>query len=285
MNRNRMLIGAVVAIGIGLLASRYVYKRVQMAGAAKPMQTTQMVVAAEKLGLGVRIQPHQLRLVSWPQDDPLPGSFTRVEDCTNRALITPVIENEPILENKLAPKEAGAGLPAVIPEGMRAVSVRVDDVVGVAGFVIPGTMVDVLVTGDTGGGGGGDSVTRNILEDVRVLAAGQKIEQDKEGKPQTVSVVTLLVDPEQANKLTMASTEGRIHLALRNTIDTKQVSPIPIYRTALFGGAPRPPATATNKGSSQKHVTKPPLVPPPPPPYTVEVIKGEKRETHTFPVQ
>jgi len=175
MNRNRMLIGAVVAIAVGLLASRYVYKRVQMAGTAKPMQTTQMVVAAEKLGLGARLQPHQLRLISWPQDDPLPGSFARVEDCANRALLTPVIENEPILENKLASKEAGAGLSAVIPEGMRALSVRVDDVVGVAGFVIPGTMVDVLVTGDAGGGGsGGDSVTRTFLEDVRVLAAGQK---------------------------------------------------------------------------------------------------------------
>jgi pilus assembly protein CpaB len=284
MNRNRMLVGAVVAIAIGLLASRYVYKRVQMAGTVRPVQTSQVVVAAERLGLGVRLQSHQLRLVAWPQDDPLPGTFTRVEDCVNRALITPVIENEPILENKLAPKEAGAGLPAVIPEGMRALSVRVDDVVGVAGFVMASTMVDVLVTGDLGGGGGGDSVTRTILEDIRVLAAGQRIEQDKDGKPQTVSVVTMLVDPEQADKLTMASTEGRIHLALRNTIDTKQVSPPPIYRTALFGGAPRPPA-AVARPSSPRRLNKTQPVPPPPAPYTVEVIKGEKRETHSFPVQ
>jgi pilus assembly protein CpaB len=282
MNRNRMLIGALAAIIIGLFASRYVYKQVKQAGAVKQVQTAQMVVAAERLPLGARLQSHQLRLISWPQDDPLPGSFTRIEDCANRALITPVTENEPILENKLAPKEAGAGLPAVIPEGMRALSVRVDDVVGVAGFVIPGTMVDVLVTGDAGG----DSVTRTILEDVRVLAAGQKIEQDKDGKPQTVSVVTLLVDPEQADKLTMASTEGRIHLSLRNTIDTKQVSPPAIFRTALFGGAPQRPASASAKPPRPARVGKaPPSVPPPPPPYTVEVIKGEKRETHTFPVQ
>jgi pilus assembly protein CpaB len=284
MNRNRMLIGAVVAIAVGLLASRYVYKQVQRAGAVKPVQTMQIVVASERLPLGARLQPHQLRLLSWPQDDPLPGSFPRIEDCANRALITPLVENEPVLEGNLAPKEAGAGLPAVIPEGMRALSVRVDDVVGVAGFVIPGTMVDVLVTGDLGGGGGGESVTRTILEDVRVLAAGQKIEQDKEGKPQTVSVVTLLVDPDQANKLTMASTEGRIHLALRNTIDTKQLNPLPIFRTALFGGSP-PRAPSENKPSKQRRLTTPRSVPPPPPPYTVEVIKGEKRETHTFPVQ
>jgi pilus assembly protein CpaB len=278
-----MLIGAVAAIVVGLLASRYVYKQVQRAGTAKPMQMAQIVVATERLPLGARLQPHQLRLLAWPQDDPLPGSFTRIEDCTNRALITPLVENEPVLESNLAPKEAGAGLPAVIPEGMRALSVRVDDVVGVAGFVIPGTMVDVLVTGDLGGSGGGDSVTRTILEDVRVLAAGQKIEQDKDGKPQTVSVVTLLVDPEQADRLTMASTEARIHLALRNTVDTKQVNPPPVFRAALFGGAPR--VAAEPKPSSRRRTPAPPSIVPPAPPYTVEVIKGEKRETHTFPGQ
>jgi pilus assembly protein CpaB len=281
-----MLIGAVVAIVIGLLASRYVYKQVQRAGTVKPMQTTQIVIAAERLTLGTRLQPHQLRLVSWPQDNPLPGSFTRIEDCTNRAVITSLIENEPVLEGNLAPKEAGAGLPSVIPEGMRALSVRVDDVVGVAGFVVPGTMVDVLATGDMGGtsSGGNDSVTRTILEDVRVLAAGQKIEQDKDGKPQTVSVVTLLVDPGQADKLTLASTEARIHLALRNTIDTKLLNSPPVFRSTLFGLAPAR-VTAEPKVSNPRRMTKPPSISPPPPPYTVEVIKGEKRETHTFPVR
>ena len=116
------------------------------------------------------------------------------------------------------------GLPATIPEGMRALSVAVNDVVGVAGFVIPGTMVDVLVTGQIGEGRGSGSknVTRTILENVRVLAAGQKVEQDREGKPQTVPVITLLVSPEDAAKLTMASTEGKIQLSLRNTVDTKK---------------------------------------------------------------
>src|SRR5438309_344049 len=113
-----VLLGTILIAG--LLASRYVYKQVQRAGTLKPMQTTQIVVAAERMALGARLQPHQLRLVSWPQDDPLPGSFTRIEDCTNRALITSLIENEPVLEGNLEPKEAGAGLPAVIPEGMRA---------------------------------------------------------------------------------------------------------------------------------------------------------------------
>src|SRR6202142_3392403 len=133
-------------------------------------------------------------------------------DGTNRALITPVVENEPILESKLAPSAAGAGLAATIPEGMRAMSVAVNDVVGVAGFVTPGTMVDVLVTGALSGSSG--NITRTILENVRVLAAGQKVEQDREGKPQTVPVITLLVTPEDAAKLAMASTEGKIQLEI-----------------------------------------------------------------------
>jgi len=186
------------------------------------------------------------------------------------------VENEPILEENLAPKEGGAGLAVMIPEGQRALSVRVDDVVAVAGFVVPGTMVDVLVTGDVPGGQ--NSITKVVLENVRVLAAGQKVEQDREGKPQTVTVVTLQVDPEQANMLTLASTEGKIHLALRNTIDTKEANPPPVYKTALFAGGP--PPVPIVKGS--KRVTPPP-VPRVPDPYVVEVIRGDKREKQSFP--
>src|SRR6266852_8389737 len=152
-------------------------------------------------------------------------------------------ENEPVLEGKLAEKEAGAGLSSTIPEGMRGLSVAVNEVVGVAGFVIPGTNVDVLVTGRVIGGArsGGDNITRTILENVRVLAAGQKIEQDREGKPQTVPVITLLVTPADAAKLAMASTEGKIQLALRNTIDSKMVNPPPVLQAALFAGIAPPP--------------------------------------------
>jgi pilus assembly protein CpaB len=156
---------------------------------------------------------------------------------------------------------------------MRALSVAVNDVVGVAGFVIPGTMVDVLVTGQAGGGSSGsENITRTILENVRVLAAGQKVEQDREGKPQTVPVITLLVSPEDAAKLTMASTEGKIQLALRNTVDTKDVNPAPILQAALFSGG-APPQTG------HKVVRKTPA---PPPPYAVEVITGDKRAMKTF---
>jgi len=163
------------------------------------------------------------------------GMFSRAEDVANRAIITPLAENEPVLEGKLAPKESGAGLSATIPEGMRALSVAVNEVVGVAGFVIPGTMVDVLVTGRVMGkdAAQGD-ITRTILENVRVLAAGQKVEQDREGKPQTVAVITLLVTPDDASKLTLAAADGRIQLSLRNTVDTKKNDPATIQQADLF---------------------------------------------------
>src|SRR5207302_7120878 len=171
--------------------------------------------------------------------------------------------------------ESGAGLSATIPEGMRALSVAVNEVVAVAGFVTPGTMVDVLVTGRVNGSRGGDeNITRTILENVPVLAAGQKIEQDREGKPQTVPVITLLVSPDDAAKLTMASTQGKIQLALRNTIDTKKVEPPSVLQATLFsGGSPQPKRTAPAKSG---------VTPAPPSPYVIEVITGSKRENKTF---
>ncbi|MGA8982078.1 MAG: Flp pilus assembly protein CpaB [Candidatus Acidiferrales bacterium] len=275
MNRNRMLIGLTVAVVVGLFLSTYVYRAFKNASAVKPFFAQHIVVAAIPLQLGTRVDANNLRLIPWPSDEPVSGMFTRIEDCANRALITPVAENEPILESKLAATQSGAGLPATIPEGMRALSVAVNEVVGVAGFVIPGTMVDVLVTGNVAGGGRGSSenITRTILENVKVLAAGQKIEQDREGKPQTVPVITLLVTPDDAARLTMASTEGKIQLALRNTVDTKLVAPPAVLQESLFsGGAPPPKRSPGVK-----------YVPPPPSPYIVEVITGNKRENKSFP--
>jgi pilus assembly protein CpaB len=270
-----MLIGLGVAIVVALFFSTYVYKQFQQATSVKPVATGHIVVASVPMQLGTRIDGRNLRLIPWPSNAPVAGTFTRIEDCANRALITPVAANELILESKLASVEAGAGLPATIPEGMRAISVAVNEVVGVAGFVIPGTIVDVLVTGRSSNGGkGSDNVTRTILENVRVLAAGQKIEQDREGKPQTVPVITLLVSPEDAAKLAMASTQGKIQLALRNTIDSKKVSPPAVMEAALFAGSAAPP--------SIKHVASVKSAPAPSP-YIVEVITGGKRENKSFP--
>src|SRR3984957_16074751 len=276
MNTNRLLIGLVIALVVAFLLSSFVYKQFQKASFVKPAVSQPLVVAAVPLPLGTRLDSSNTRLIQWPANQSLAGMFTRVEDVTNRAIITPLAANEPVLEAKLSPKESGAGMPSTIPEGMRALSVAVNEVIGVAGFVIPGTMVDVLVTGNVAGSGRGSSenVTRTILENVKVLAAGQKIEQDREGKPQTVPVITLLVTPDDAARLTMASTEGKIQLALRNTVDTKLVVPPAVLQGSLFsGGAPPPP----NRLPSVKYV------PPPPSPYVVEVITGNKRENKSFP--
>ncbi len=273
MNRNRLILGLGGAIVVAFLISTYVYRQFQRVTVSRPVAMQHIVVAAVPMQLGTRVDANNLKLIPWPSGEPVAGMFTRIEDCANRALITPVAENELIIESKLSPKEAGAGLPATIPEGMRALSVAVNEVVGVAGFVIPGTMVDVLVTGSVVGSRDQNNITRTILENVRVLAAGQKIEQDREGKPQTVPVITLLVTPADAAKLAMASTEGKIQLALRNTIDSKMVNPLPVLQATLFAGVAPPP----------RHLApgKPAL--PPPVPYSVEVIIGTKRESKSFP--
>jgi pilus assembly protein CpaB len=280
MNTNRLLIGLVIALVVAFLLSSFVYKQFQKVSTNKPSVETQpLVVAAVPLPLGTRLDTSNTKIIQWPANQSLAGMFGRVEDCANRAVVTDLAANEPVLEAKLAPKESGGGLSATIPEGMRALSVAVNEVVGVAGFVIPGTMVDVLVTGRALGGTAvqGD-ITRTILENVRVLAAGQKIQQDRDGKPQTVAVITLLVSPEDAAKLTMAVTDGKIQLALRNTIDTKKNEPPAIVQAALFSaqGAVSTPERA-------KLPRARPATPPPPPPYVIEVITGNKRESKAFP--
>jgi pilus assembly protein CpaB len=278
MNWQRLGGGLAVSLLVGLLAGGFVFAQFKKLAQAKSIPTIQVVVTSRALPLGTRLQASDLKLVTWPAAQPVQGMFTSMGDAVNRAVITSMVENEPLLEGKLAPREGGAGLSATIPDGMRAVSVSVNDVIGVAGFVVPGTMVDVLVTGSMGTG----NVTRTILENVRVMAAGQKIEQDREGKPQTVPVITLLVSPEDANALTMAATQGRIQLALRNTLDSKRVDPPAVLQATLFGGAqPAPASTAKNSHSRAKTVEAPRT----PQAINVEVIRGSKKEETQFPAE
>jgi pilus assembly protein CpaB len=279
MNWQRLGGGLAVSLIIGLLAGAFVFTQFKKMAQAKTLPTIQVVVSAKALPLGTRLQADDLRLVTWPAAQPVEGMFTRIDDCVNRAVLTSMLENEPMLEGKLAPRQGGAGLSATIPDGMRAVSVSVNDVIGVAGFVVPGTMVDVLVTGSANVGGLTTNVTRTILENVRVMAAGQKVEQDREGKPQTVPVITLLVSPEDANSLTMASTQGRIQLALRNTLDSKKVEPPAVLQATLFGGVAAPimssePKTARKVAPAPTHPSEN---------FNVEVIRGDKKEISKFP--
>jgi pilus assembly protein CpaB len=275
MSRGKAAIILVVAIVAGLLTGGFVF--LQLRNARRPLSTVtgHIVVVTTRVALGTRLAPQQLRLLAWAADGPVPGMFTRIEDCVGRVTAAPLVPNEPVLEENLAPKDAKAGLPAAIPEGMRAISVAVNDVIAVAGFALPGTIVDVLVTGNPEGGSGGNSVTRTILQQIRVLAAGQKVEQDKDGKPQTVAVITLLVTPEDAARLSMASTEGKIQLALRNTTDTKQANPPPVFGASIFGT----PAT----GSASQPRTERAPEPIKNRNFVVEVLRGNKREDASFP--
>jgi len=204
----------------GYVALVYVSEEPAPLAAAVPART--IVVAARDLPAGAIVVREDLESIPWHGSAVPEGFALQVGDVVGRGLIVEVRKNEPILDWRLARREAGGGLSITIPEGMRAVSVEVDEVVGVAGFVLPGTRVDVLAT-VMPGSDRTQTTTRIILQNVRALAADQRYQQDIQGEPQYVTVVTLLVTPAEAEALTLAATEGRIQLALRNTLDAAEV--------------------------------------------------------------
>jgi pilus assembly protein CpaB len=276
MNRDRMLLGLGGALVVAFLASSYVYRQLKRAESnVKPVGHVQLVVAATPLQVGQLLAATDLALVDWPESMQPQGSFQHKEDCVGRAAVVPMVPNQVILDQQLARRGEGAGLPVSIPAGMRAVSVGVDDVVAVAGFVTPGTIVDVLATG-TVVEGNGESITRTILEHAKVLAVGQQLTTEN-GKPQSAPVVTLLVNPADGEKLTLAASTGKIHLALRNAVDAADVNPPAVYGYNVFMGTARPVAVphAAPKAA--------PKAPPPPPPWAVQVIRGDKVENQSFP--
>src|SRR5512135_1676950 len=185
---------------------------------------TQVAVAARDLPLGTILQQADVHMIDWRGDAVPPGYVRDAALIVGRGLITPVKANEMLLDAKLAPRGAGGGLAVTIPDGLRAVSVRVDDVIGVAGFILPGTRVDVVVTLPPEPQLDQKlSLSQIVLQNVQVLAAGQTVQQDAQGKPITVSVITLLVSPKDAETLVLASNEGKIQLALRNTLDLADI--------------------------------------------------------------
>ena len=282
--RNRIFAVLAIAIlaGGGLAYGTYNLVQNQPAQTAA-MATQPVVVAAADLQLGAELKKEDLTVVNFPAGQAPEGTFSQPADLVGRGLIVPVVKNEPILRRKLASKEAGAGLPPVIPEGMRAVSVRVNEVIGVAGYVLPGTRVDVVATASPNDAHA-DTTSKLILSNVQVLTAGTRMEQDQEkGKPVQVTVVTLLVNPEQSERLALASTEGKIQLALRNPLDQGAPETPGIKTAALVGVGPRRRAGArwsrrlpgARSARSAAPVTQAMPVPEPLP--TVEVIRGDKR--------
>ncbi|MFQ5529167.1 MAG: Flp pilus assembly protein CpaB [Gemmatimonadota bacterium] len=242
MRSRRLIIVLVLALASGLLAGWLALRIIRESGDVGPIQTaaaapTEVVVAARDLPLGRVLTVEDVKLTPWPSDVAPENFSTSVEDVLGRGLITPVVLNEPLLSGKMAVKEAGGGLPIVIPEGMRALSVRVDEVIQVAGFVLPGTHVDVFVTIDPSQQQS-NPITKMILQNVSVLTANQIVQTAENGEPTTATVVTLLVTPQDAEKLILAATRGRIQLGLRNTLDLDSLTTTGIRIPNLLPGAP-----------------------------------------------
>ncbi len=275
MNRVRIFSVFLIALvaGGGLAYGTYDYlQNVPVKTVTVP--TKRVVIANTDLALGSELRRDDLKAIDWPAGAVPEGAFEDPAALLGRGLIVSVVRNEPILPGKLASKEAGSGLPPIIPPGKRAVSVRVNEVIGVAGYVLPGTHVDVVAT-QSPTNKNEDMTSKVVLSNVQVLAAGTRLEHDsKEGKPVQVTVVTLMVTPDQAERLTLASTEGKIQLALRNPLDLESPETTGVKPGMLMGTVQQRPVVARRTGSPAP-APAPALTQPAP---TVEIIRGDKRQ-------
>jgi pilus assembly protein CpaB len=280
MSRNaRLALVLIIALSAAGAASFVVYRVVSSIPVREvEVASLQAVVAAKRIPVGTIVTTDHVKLVPWPARNPVPGAFTSMDAVVNRGAIVEIAENEPLTESKLAPLGSGGGLPPTIPEGMRAISVRTNEVVGVAGFVIPGTRVDVLVTLKQRNNDA-EAISRAVVSNVQVLTAGTRFDQEKarsDGKPIPSTVVTLLVTPQDAERISLAASEGQITLTLRNPLDVARTNTNGV-RTANLLAEPAPPPVA-KKVEGHRVVMKP--APPPEPAqriYTVEAIRAAKR--------
>jgi pilus assembly protein CpaB len=282
MNRNTRLVAVLaVALLAATVASFVVYRALAAGSVSQQPQTIDTLVAAEAIPAGTMLTRDHVKVVQWPSASRLDGSLGDPRTVIDRGAIVSIAANEPITETKLAAIGAGAGLPPTIPPGMRAMSVRVNEVVGVAGFVVPGTRVDVLVTFESRTQVS-DSVARVVVSNVQVLTAGTRFDQEQarqDNRPIPTSVVTLLVTPEDAQRIALAAADGTITLTLRNPLDNAPTESAGI-RAGGLRGEPAPAApVAPRPAPRPAPVAVAPVVPPPPTPYTVEAIRGAKRTT------
>jgi pilus assembly protein CpaB len=275
MSRSRLFLLGLIALAFGGFLAMTVYRNLQSQKNTSNPAGADVVVAARDIQIGTRIGVGDVKVVRLPVGDLPGGVYSSPSKVVGRGAILPISKGEYLLPNKIAAESSGAGLPSLIPQGMRAVSVRVNDVVAVAGFVIPGTRVDVLLTGTPTGGK--EAVTTTVLENALVLAAGQRLEHSATGDPQTVPVITLEVSPDDAQKLTLAASEGRIQLALRNLMDSTQENLDAVHDTALYRGS-TPPVVAVKSHMARAKTTAPAA----PQIYSVEVIRGHDLSTTKF---
>lgn len=276
--RSLVLVGAVSAgiLTIFLLTRYMNLREMQMAAALRDKLAregfTTLVIAEREIQPGMVVTAKDMKNAPWPKKAVLQGSFHDIKELKGRAAARRILVGEPILESHLVPKDGGTGLAAIIPKGKRAVAVRVNEIVGVAGFIKPGDLVDVIVTMEPKKGEG--VITKTVLQRVPVLAVGQEITRE-DGKPKRVSAVTLLVGPADAEKLALAS-RNDIQLAMRNTLDKLRVVTKGSTPVRLIGWSPPRPKPEVKLAASQS--PEAPL----PPPITVELIRGATRGLERF---
>jgi pilus assembly protein CpaB len=277
--RRRLALVLVVASVIGLLASTLVYRVLKQAAAANQQQQEMqmIVVAAVNMNMAETITPQHVKLLAWPSKSVPSGAVRTLADAEGRVVRSSIVTGEPLLEGKLAPQLSGKGglMPMLVPEGQRAVTIKVDDAVKESGFVLPNSRVDVLVS-MAKDRSSQDRISKVILQDVTVLAAGQTVEL-RDNKPVTVTTVTLALVPAQVERLALAQTEGKLMLAMRNLRDTQIVQTKGVTAASLLSDAApsaAPPAVAPPKSTAVK--VSAPLPPPRVETHAVTVLRGSK---------
>ena len=262
MNSKRILISLVLALVVSVLCTWLVSRKLTAPPTVQTVQKqpdAQYAAPSRALRAGEVLKSDDIELVAWPGSDPLDGAFSQTAEVIGRELLFPLAKGQPILVSDLSAAGSGTGLASKIPDGMRAIALRSDEVVGVAGFLVPGSHLDVLVTYHSDISP--EPVTLTVLQDAVVLAAGHQLEPDPEGKTSDVTVVTLLLTPEQAERAVLASTQGAIHFVLRNGTDTSRSADTAILLSQLSGQAPvvarsvnRPAAPATAAAPKQHEI-------------------------------
>lgn len=273
MRNTRALTMIVVSVLAGIMAIVFAARWLNEQSS---MMTKKVVVAAVDLGIGQQLLPEHLKLLDWPGGSVPAGAYTDPQLLKERVVRTSVLRDEPILETKLAPKGTKGGLSAVIAEGKRAITVRVNEVIGVAGFALPGNYVDVIVsTRDESKAKDDQNISKIVLEKILVLAVGEVASRD-ETKPKVVNAVTLEVTPEEAEAIDLARSVGQLSLVLRNQIDTNSIKTGGMTKDALLGNKPPPaPAPVAKPRTPAPRVAAPHK-------DCVEVIMGRDRSQQCF---
>ncbi len=271
-----------VSLVFALVVSSIFYQMTsRSSGAPKKVERVEMrdlVVATRALPVGVNVKPPDVKVIKVATESFPRGAFSKVEEVIDRPVISNILLEEPVLEGRLATRGSGSGLAPVIPVGMRAVTVPVNEVVGIAGFVLPGMRVDVLMTGAPPDGRG--RMTTTVLQNILVLSAGQATQTEANKQAISAPTVTLLVTPEQAETMTLAGSEGRIQLVLRNGSDQTIERTTGRVAAELYGAARKqqPDSSDEAKRARSKPVTVALTAPPPPPrpapPEEVMIIRG-----------